>query len=85
MQIKVKTTGFSLETTSTLGSLFESHRQGAVDYLDGTMGSAWPFVAFAVVFAAAVYAHFLLAYRAWRLSRGEQATDIDPNYVRLEN
>jgi predicted acyltransferase (DUF342 family) len=47
--------------------------------------SAWPFITFAMIFAALVYVHFLLAYRAWCISRWEQATDIDLNYVRLED
>ncbi len=47
--------------------------------------NAWPFVAFTFIFAALVCAHFFLAYRAWWRSRGEEATDIDPNYVRLED
>jgi predicted acyltransferase (DUF342 family) len=47
--------------------------------------SAWPFILFAVIFAVLTCAHFFLAYRAWRISRGEEASDIDPNYVRLED
>lgn len=47
--------------------------------------SAWPFIAYSVVFLALVCVHFLLAYRAWRVSRGEQSSDIDPNYVRMED
>ena len=47
--------------------------------------SAWPFIAYSVVFLALVCAHFLLAYRAWRVSRGEQSSDIDPDYVRMED
>jgi predicted acyltransferase (DUF342 family) len=45
----------------------------------------WPFVIFALFFAVLVYAHFMLAYRSWRISRWDQATDIDQNYVRLED
>ncbi len=47
--------------------------------------NVWPFVAFTIIFAGFVYIHFFLAYRAWRISRGEEATDIDPNYVRIED
>src|SRR4030042_2613262 len=46
---------------------------------------AWPFVVFAILFAAVVCLHFYLAYRAWRGSREEQATDIDAEYVRMED
>jgi predicted acyltransferase (DUF342 family) len=46
---------------------------------------AWPFITFSIVFAALVYSHFLLAYRAWRISRSEETTDIDLNYVRMED
>jgi len=45
----------------------------------------WPFILFALIFAALVYAHFFLAYRSWRISRWEEATDIDQKYVRLED
>ncbi len=47
--------------------------------------SAGPFIAYSVIFLAVVCLHFLLAYRAWRVSRGEQATDIDSDYVRMED
>jgi len=43
------------------------------------------FPLYAVVLAALVCAHFVPAYRAWRDSRGEQPSDIDPDYVRLED
>jgi predicted acyltransferase (DUF342 family) len=46
---------------------------------------AWPFIAFAVIFVALVCAHFFFAYRAWRNSRGEQSSEIDPSYVRMED
>jgi len=45
----------------------------------------WQFIIFAFIFAALTYAHFLLAYRSWRIYRFEQATDIDQSYVRLED
>jgi len=47
--------------------------------------TVWLFVAFAIIFGALVYAHFALAYRAWRISRQEQPSDIDPSYVKLED
>ncbi len=47
--------------------------------------TAWPFIVFALIFAALVCLHFVLAYRAWRVSRGEPAEDIDPKYVRVED
>ena len=34
---------------------------------------------------ALVCAHFLVAYRAWQASRGEEFSDIDPDYVRIED
>jgi cytoskeletal protein CcmA (bactofilin family) len=46
---------------------------------------AWPFIAFSIVFMALVCAHFFLAYRAWQTSRGEEFSDIDPDYVRMED
>lgn len=45
----------------------------------------WPFVLFTLVFAVLVAAHFLPAWWAWRLWRGEQPADIDPGYVRMED
>jgi hypothetical protein len=47
--------------------------------------NAWPFIAFSIVFAALVSAHFLLAFRSWRISRHKQTSDIDLRYVRLED
>lgn len=47
--------------------------------------SAWPFIAFTIIVAVLVCAHFLLAYRAWRASRGEQSSFIDPDYVKVED
>jgi predicted acyltransferase (DUF342 family) len=47
--------------------------------------SGWAFFAFSIVFGAAVCTHFFVAYRAWRTRKGEQPSDIDPGYVRLED
>ncbi len=47
--------------------------------------SAWPFIIFTVIVAVLVCAHFFLAYRAWRSSRGEQSSFIDPDYVKVED
>ena len=47
--------------------------------------NAWPFIAFSIVFAALVSAHFLPAFRSWRISRHEQTSNIDLRYVRLED
>jgi predicted acyltransferase (DUF342 family) len=47
--------------------------------------NAWPFIAFSIVFAVIVSAHFLLAFRSWRVSRQEETNEIDLNYVRLED
>ncbi len=47
--------------------------------------SAWPFIVYSLVFLALVCVHFVLAYRAWRVSRGERSSDIDPDYVRMED
>lgn len=47
--------------------------------------NTWLFSAYALAFSAAVYAHFVLAYRAWKRSQGEEPSEIDPNYVRLED
>jgi predicted acyltransferase (DUF342 family) len=45
---------------------------------------AWRFLIFALLFGAAIYAHFYLAHRQWKRLKGEQATEIDVNYVRSE-
>jgi predicted acyltransferase (DUF342 family) len=45
----------------------------------------WRFIIFALIFAGLIYFQFYLAHRQWRRLRGEQATDIDINYVRSEN
>jgi len=45
----------------------------------------WRFVAFALVFALLVYLQFYLAHRRWNRLKGEEATEIDVNYVRSEN
>ncbi len=47
--------------------------------------SALPFLSFALVFVALVCAHFIPAYGAWRVSQGELLSDIDPDYVRIED
>jgi hypothetical protein len=47
--------------------------------------SGLAFLAFSLIFIAVVCAHFFLAYRAWNARRGEQPSDIDPSYVRLED
>ena len=47
--------------------------------------SAWPFILFGLAFSAMVCLHFLLAYRAWRATREETSTNIDPDYVRVED
>ncbi len=47
--------------------------------------TAWPFIAFAIIFGALVWLHFLWAYRAWRVSRSEASSEIDPDYVRMED
>ena len=45
----------------------------------------WLFLLFTLIFAALVAAHFVPAWRAWRRWRGEQPSDIDPGYVRMED
>ena len=45
---------------------------------------AWRFLIFAAFFAAVIYGHFFLAHRQWKRLKGEQATEIDVNYVRSE-
>ncbi len=47
--------------------------------------NAVPFILFSIIFAALVFAHFLLAFRSWKISRREQDSDIDLNYVRMED
>lgn len=45
----------------------------------------WPFIAYSAIFLALVCAHFVAAYQAWKVSREEVPSDIDPNYVRMED
>jgi hypothetical protein len=46
---------------------------------------AMPFILFSIIFAALVYAHFVFAFRSWKISRNEQDRNIDLSYVRLED
>jgi hypothetical protein len=45
----------------------------------------WRFLIFTVVFGVLIYLQFYLAHRQWRSLKGEQAGEIDVNYVRTEN
>lgn len=45
----------------------------------------WRFLIFTAIFAAMFYCQFYLAHRQWLRLKGEQATEIDVNYVRSEN
>jgi hypothetical protein len=47
--------------------------------------SAIPFILFSIIFAALVCAHFMFAFRSWKVSRNEQDRNIDLSYVRLED
>ncbi len=47
--------------------------------------NVWAFILFATVFSALVAAHFAAACRSWRATRGEEPSDIEPEYVRLED
>ncbi len=47
--------------------------------------NAFAFILFSILFAALVMAHFLLAFRSWKISRRDQDAEIDLNYVRLED
>lgn len=47
--------------------------------------NAWAFILFATAFSALVAAHFAAAYRSWRATKGQEPSDIDPDYVRLED
>jgi len=46
---------------------------------------AWRFLIFVAIFGMLVYLQFYLAHREWRKLKGEQASDIDVNYVRTED
>ncbi len=46
---------------------------------------AWRFILFAIIFAGLVYVQFYLAHRQWRKLKGEQASEIDVGYVRMED
>lgn len=43
------------------------------------------FILFSIIFSGLVYAHFMLAFRSWKISRNEQDNNIDLSYVRLED
>lgn len=47
--------------------------------------NAWAFILFATAFSALVAAHFAAAYRSWRATKGQEPSDIDPDYVRMED
>ena len=46
---------------------------------------AWRFLLFVAVFGFFLYLQFYLAHRQWRRLKGEQAGEIDVNYVRSES
>lgn len=45
----------------------------------------WRFLIVAALFAVLIYCQFYLAHRQWSRLKGEQAVEIDVNYVRSEN
>ncbi|HWZ29701.1 MAG TPA: hypothetical protein VNX18_00100 [Bryobacteraceae bacterium] len=46
---------------------------------------AWRFLLFAAAFGLLMYLQFYLGHRQWNRLKGEQAGEIDVNYVRTEN
>ena len=46
---------------------------------------AWRFILFAILFAGLLYVQFYLAHRQWRKIKGQQTSEIDVGYVRMED
>jgi predicted acyltransferase (DUF342 family) len=45
----------------------------------------WRFVVFAILFAGLLYLQFYLAHRQWKKIKGQQTSEIDVGYVRMED
>src|SRR5271165_6440541 len=46
---------------------------------------AWRFIVFAILFAGLLYLQFYLAHRQWKKIKGQQTSEIDVGYVRMED
>src|SRR5579863_7059180 len=46
---------------------------------------AWRFIVFAIIFAGLLYLQFYLAHRQWKKIKGQQTSEIDVGYVRMED
>ena len=46
---------------------------------------AWRFIVFTIIFAGLLYLQFYLAHRQWRKIKGQQTSEIDVGYVRMED
>lgn len=45
----------------------------------------WRFILFAILFAGLLYLQFYLAHRQWKRIKGQQSSEIDVGYVRMED
>ncbi len=45
----------------------------------------WRFIVFAIIFAGLLYLQFYLAHRQWKKVKGQQTSEIDVGYVRMED
>src|SRR5580693_5893429 len=45
----------------------------------------WRFIVFAIIFAGLLYLQFYLAHRQWKKIKGQQTSEIDVGYVRMED
>jgi predicted acyltransferase (DUF342 family) len=46
---------------------------------------AWRFIVFTIIFAGLLYLQFYLAHRQWKKIKGQQTSEIDVGYVRMED
>lgn len=46
---------------------------------------AWKFLIFCAAMGAIAYLHFYFSHAQWRRVKGEQSSDVDPNYVKRED
>src|SRR5437868_3900798 len=46
---------------------------------------SWRFIVFAIIFSGLLYFQFYLAHRQWKRVKGQQTSEIDVGYVRMED
>src|SRR6202142_2980233 len=45
----------------------------------------WRFILFTIIFAGLLYLQFYLAHRQWKKIKGQQTSEIDVGYIRMED